>query len=121
MAKWCDVITLIAETDPQSITDNKGFYNAPTETGRVIYANKKSVGHTEFYQSAQAGILAEMKFDVRAADYSGESVVEYGGKRYAITRSYAQKNGDIIELTLSDLSQHTPDAEAEAAEESGAE
>lgn len=110
MARWCDTITLFAVSEPENLTDNKGFYNAPMESERVVFANKKSVGHTEFYQSAQAGIKAEIKFDVRAMDYHGETVVEYGGKRYSVLRDYATKNGDIVELTLSDLSQHTPDA-----------
>jgi hypothetical protein len=73
----------------------------------------KSVGSAEFYESAQAGMKAELKFVVRTADYRGEEIVEHGGKRYGVLRTYetasdgrrarGSVSGEFTELTVSDL------------------
>lgn len=120
MAKWSDILTLVTVTAPTEETDDCGFYAEPTETTREVFANKKSVGYSEFYKSAQAGYTTELKFDLHAADYGGETLVEYGGKRYKVLRTYESKNGDFVELTLTDLSERAEDAaEPETPEEGG--
>lgn len=122
MAKWSDILTLITITAPTEETDEQGFYAEPTETAREVFANKKSVGYSEFYKSASAGYAAELKFDLHTADYCGEKLVEYGGKRHKVLRTYESKNGDFVELTLTDLSERANNAtDPEVLEEGGGE
>ena len=103
MAKWSEVITLISITAPDVETDDHGFYLPSIEARREVYANKKSVGYSEFYKAAQAGMSAEAKITIRTSEYGGESYVEHGGKRYKVLRTYETANGEFTELTLTDL------------------
>ena len=120
MAKWSDILTLVTVTAPTDETDEQGFYTEPTETTREVFANKKSVGYSEFYKSDQAGYVTELKFDLHTVDYDGEKLVEYGGKRYKVLRTYGSKNGDFVELTLTDISERADNAaEPETPEEGG--
>jgi hypothetical protein len=114
--RWSEQITLIALTDPPDPVNEHGFDAPKLETAATVFANKKAVGYAEFYKASMAGITAEMKFDVRAADYEGQTVAEFppaGGKRYRIFRTYAHPDGEFIELTLSDM------PEAQKAREGG--
>lgn len=112
VAKWSDILTLIAVAVPTEETDDSGFYAEPTETKREVFANRKSVGYSEFYKSDLAGYSTELKFDVHSQEYAGEPFAEYGGKRYKILRTYDTKNGEFTELTLSDLSERAHTTEA---------
>ena len=105
MAKWSDVITLIAVTPPPEDTDNQGFYLPPTETRREVFASRRSVGVSEFYKAAQTGRVAEIKFTVRTDEYSAEDFIEYEGRRYKVLRTYETANGEFIELTPTDISE----------------
>lgn len=109
--RWGDQITLIALKAPDPPTNEHGFPNKHVEEQTTVFANRKSVGYSEFYKAAVAGIKAEMKFDVRAFEYSGQEIAEYpvsSGKRYRVLRTYDHTNGEFVELTLVDL----PEAEA---------
>ena len=104
---WIDEITLIAQVPPAEPVNENGFPNPAAETQRTVYGNKKSVGYAEFYKAAAAGYEAAMKFDVYAEEYAGERLAEYDGKRYKILRTYHDpRNIDMIELTLTDLSEN---------------
>lgn len=108
MAKWSDIITLIKTVPPTEATNENGFAQPPEdEPSRSIFCNKKSVGYSEFYRSQQAGYKAELKVDIYLQDYEGETLVEFEGKRYKVLRTYESKNGEFIELTLSDLSERS--------------
>jgi len=107
MAKWSDLITLIKTVPPTEVTNENGFAEEPIEQSRSIFCNKKSVGYSEFYKSQQAGYKAELKIDVYAQDYEEETLVEFEGKRYKVLRTYESRNGEFIELTLSDLSERS--------------
>lgn len=103
--QWSDELTLIATVPPDEPTNENGFPNPPAETKNVVFANKKSVGYAEFYKAQQAGYSVEIKFDVYAAEYHGEPFAEHEGKRYKVLRTYLSKNGETVELTLSDLTE----------------
>ena len=105
MPNWSDILTLISHTPPDERTNANGFANKPIEQSRSVFGNKLSVGQAEFYRAQTAGIKADLKFDVYTADYAGETVAEYDGKRYGIIRTYLAKSGEITELTLTDLTQ----------------
>lgn len=107
MAKWSDVITLIKTVPPTEATNENGFAQEPTEQSRSVFCNKKSVGYSEFYRSQQAGYKAELKVDIYLQDYQKEALVEFEGLRYKVLRTYESRNGEFIELTLSDLSERS--------------
>lgn len=111
MSKWSDMITLIEEPPTDIDTNENGFPLEETgeEPSRSVFCNEKSVGESEFYRSQQAGFKVEKKIEVRAIDYQGEKLAIHDGQRYKILRTYASKNGEFIELTLSDLSERSVD------------
>lgn len=67
-------------------------------TYRKVYANKKSVRQSEFYQGASAGLKPELVFEIRAVEFRNEEYVRFNGKMYTIVRMY--ENGENIELTV---------------------
>ena len=105
---YSDVINLIVVTQGK---DGDGF-PAEAETKFEVYANKKSVGRSEFYQSMQAGITATAVFETRVCDFEESTVtnsvkheatrVEHDGKKYNIIRTYSKDN-EMLEITCSDL------------------
>ena len=118
--RWSEQITLIALKEPNEAerTNEHGFPVEREETATTVFADKKSVGYSEFYKAEMAGHTAEMKFDVRAFEYSGETIAEYpvsSGKRYRILRTYLHSEGEMIELTLADF----PEVQSAAAEGGG--
>lgn len=121
--RWSEQITLARAAEPEERTNEHGFPVEREETATTVFADKKSVGYSEFYKAEMAGHAAEMKFDVRAFEYNGETIAEYpvlSGKRYRILRTYIHDEGELVELTLSSF----PEAQnaagsAEGAEEGG--
>ena len=101
--RWSEELTLIATNAPEERTDAQGFTSPSVEKAVTVYANKKSVGYNEFYKADQSGQYVRFKFDVHTEEYTGQRLAEYEGKRYYVLRTYEQGNGDITELTLSDL------------------
>ena len=114
---WRDQITLIALSETSERTNEHGFPIMKPETATTVFADKKSVGYSEFYKAEMAGYAAEIKFDVYALEYSGDTIAEYpvlSGKRYRILRPYIHDDGELVELTLSSF----PEAQ-NGAEEGG--
>jgi SPP1 family predicted phage head-tail adaptor len=101
-----DRLELIAllKVDGQTETDRAGFPIPPELSRAEVWARILSVGYSEFYRASQIGMTADVKAEVRACDYDGETIVEIAGKRYAVLRTYSSKTGEFVELTLSDLS-----------------
>ena len=97
-------------SEPSPRTNEHGFPARKPETATTVFADKKSVGYSEFYKAEMAGHVAEVKFDVYAMEYNGEMIAEYpvsSGKRYRVLRTYTHGNGEFTELTLVNL----PEAE----------
>lgn len=61
-----------------------------------VFANKKSVRQSEFYQSAATGMRPELMFEVWTDEYSGQPRIEFGSVPYTVIRTY-EKN-EITEL-----------------------
>lgn len=83
---------------------------SPTETGhpageknarRVVWANKKQAGASEYYKAAAIGKKITAVFEVFVEDYEGEMLVEYSGQLYDVERSY-QTKPDLVELSCTD-------------------
>lgn len=49
--RWGEQITLIALSDPSPSTNEHGFPVASIETATTVFADKKSVGFSEFYKA----------------------------------------------------------------------
>jgi hypothetical protein len=112
---WTDEIMLVsypADEDTQAALDSHGFPAVPDgEILTEVYADVKSVGFKEFYAAQQAGYTAEMKLGIYKAEYSGQRIVAIGDARFRVLRTYCDpKTPDLIELTLSDLSQQRSEA-----------
>ncbi len=104
---WDDEITLIALVPPAQAADSEGYALPMQEIATVVFANKKSVGYNEFFKARMAGYSEDMKLDVYTDEYGGQTLVEYGGKRYKVLRTYVdpKTGGELTELTLSDATQ----------------
>ena len=101
--RWGEQITLIALSDPSPSTNEHGFPVARIETATTVFADKKSVGFSEFYKAQQAGYTTELKFDVHSFEYEEQQIVEY---------PVSSGNGEFTELTLVNL----PEAEGSGAD-----
>ncbi|MDD3173360.1 MAG: phage head closure protein [Herbinix sp.] len=70
---------------------------------REVFANKKSVRQSEFYQASVAGLKPELVFEIRSYEYENDKKLRYpsgvNGKVYDIIRTYDR--GEITELTVS--------------------
>jgi SPP1 family predicted phage head-tail adaptor len=88
-----DVIYLAA------ITFSENALGDPIETltEKQVFANKKSIRQSEFYQAQATGLKPEIMFEIRVIDYSDEPRLKFDSKYYNIIRTYS-KNGEILEL-----------------------
>jgi len=86
-----------------AILPNDDDVEVETEVSRKvnIFANKKSVRQSEFYQASAQGINLVQMFEINSDDYEGEKKLEYNGAGYYISRTY-DKNGEVIQLICSD-------------------
>lgn len=78
------------------VLDENGIQR-PQESIRDVFAQVRSVTSSEFYEGGRNGLNPEFRFSVFFGDYEGERIVEYLGKRYAIYRTYQERN-DTLEL-----------------------
>lgn len=67
-------------------------------TESIFYCNEKSIGQSEFYQSASVGFKPEIKLETKLINLTEVTHVKYNDVIYKILRIY--KKEDIIELTL---------------------
>ena len=88
-----DTLKLISVTRTQ---DAYGVWRS-SESSKDVYCEVQSVTRSEFFDAGRNGLNPEFVFKIFFGDYDGEEIVEYGGKRYAIYRTYLAKN-DNLEL-----------------------
>lgn len=87
------VIKLISQT----LTTDELGYPIASETFYEIFAKRRSITQTEFFSAGKNGITPDFSFEVNDAEYHGQRLLEYEGKRYEIYRTY-QPNNDTVEL-----------------------
>jgi SPP1 family predicted phage head-tail adaptor len=90
---WRDVIDLVAETTSENELGD--IITVPTK--RQVFANKKSIRQSEFYQAQSTGLKPELMFEIRYMEYEGEKKIEYTNKLYSVIRTHT-KNDEVIEL-----------------------
>lgn len=79
-----DTIKLISVTT----TTNAMGDVIEARTERQIFASKKSIKQSEYYQAMSAGLKPEIAFVVHAFEYKGEVKLLYGTEEYKIIRTY---------------------------------
>lgn len=98
MARWSDEIELVPLVEgTNSVGDPVLVDGEP----RRVYANRRSVRQSEFYQAMQTGLRPELMFEIRSAEYQGEPKLRYGDTEYNIIRTYDK--GEIMELVCGGL------------------
>lgn len=90
-----DVIYLINMVDGEN---DLGDPVKIPKKGDYIFAEKKSIRQSEFYQAMTTGLKPELNFVIHTFEYNDESMLEYNGKTYKIIRTY-EKDNEFIELT----------------------
>ncbi len=74
--------------------DANGIRRPVKGEGREVFASVTSVSRSEFFQAGRAGFAPAFVFHVFAAEYDGESVIEYNDETYAVYRTYRKTDGD---------------------------
>jgi SPP1 family predicted phage head-tail adaptor len=95
---WRDVVELIDQTSSSNEYGDQVF----SETSTQVFANKKSVRQSEFYQAFAHGLKPELMFEVRSIEYSNQTSLRFNEKEYTIIRAYS-KNDEVTELVVSGL------------------
>jgi hypothetical protein len=93
-----EIIYLISNIE----TTNTSGDVIKTPTKREVFADRLSVGQSEFYQAAAKDLKPELKFDIQSIEYQDESFIEWKDKTYKIIRTY-NKGLDKLELTCSGI------------------
>ena len=71
----------------------------PVESETPVLCEELSVGRSEFYNAAQAGLKPEFVFRIHRFEYAEQKLVRYeDGARYRVLRAYATGTEEI-ELT----------------------
>jgi len=87
-----DSITLIARVLTGKDSRMKPIYE---ETSSEIICISEPVSRSEFFAAGQIGIDPEALIIVNPAEYSGEKIVEYHGKRMSIYRTYERSENEL--------------------------
>ena len=93
-----DVVKLISIT----YTENSIGDIIESKTVKEVFANKKSIRQSEFYQAQASGLKPEIMFEIREIDYLDEKILSYESKEYNIIRTYS-KDDELIELVCQGL------------------
>ena len=64
----------------------------------LFFCNVKSIGQSEFYQSASVGFKPEIKLEAKLLDLTDVTHIKYNNIIYKILRTY--KKEDIVEIIL---------------------
>lgn len=87
------VIRLVATT---TVKDEYGV-DRTVKTARDVFCKVRSASRAEFFDGGRNGLNPEYSFVMFAADYQGETIVEYEGKTYSVYRTY-RTDADYIEI-----------------------
>jgi SPP1 family predicted phage head-tail adaptor len=94
------IVNLISKA---TITKNEIGEAIYTEKSNQIFAKKKSVKQSEYFQAAAAGFKPEIVIEIYSFEYNNEEICEMEGKRFKIYRSYPISGTDRLELYLTDI------------------
>ena len=87
-----DTLILIAKT----YTVDELGQKVPQESAREVFARMDSISQSEFFEAGRIGLRPSYKAVLTfAEDYEGEEVAAYGGRRYAVYRTYKTASGQM--------------------------
>lgn len=66
-----------------------------TVVWKEIFAEKKSIKQSEFYQAQSVGIKPEITFVIHPSEYENELEVKYNDKIYKVIRTYQTDNENL--------------------------
>ena len=95
-----DSIILIARTITGKDSRMKPIYE---ETRSSVLCTEEPVSRSEFFAAGQIGIDPEAMVVINPAEYSGEKLTEFKGKRMTIYRKYERSENELelyLQLTL---------------------
>jgi SPP1 family predicted phage head-tail adaptor len=90
---WRDVVELGNATETETLGEVTSTY-----IWRTVFANKKGVRQSEFYQASATGLKPELVFVVRSEEYKNDERLKHNNKEYAIVRTYDK--GETTEITV---------------------
>lgn len=73
------------------------------EKRTTVFAEKKSVRQSEFFQAAAVGFKPEIMLEIYSFEYHGEELCELDGERFNIYRTFEKPKSDRLELYLTAL------------------
>lgn len=94
MSRWSDVIYF--DGPPTFIENAMGDTIEVPGDPVMVYANKKSVRQSEYYQAQSNGVMPELTFEVRIMEYNSQTFLTYNDKRYRVIRTF--EKGEDVEL-----------------------
>lgn len=92
MAMFKDVVKLVSIT----FEFDELAQQIEVKSERTVFANKKSVSQSEFFNAGQVGLKPQFVFQIRLSEYGGEGELIFNNKSYSIYRTY--EKGENIEL-----------------------
>jgi SPP1 family predicted phage head-tail adaptor len=94
--RFSDITFLIGDEANAILTKNEqgDIISAPIE--RMVFANKKSIRQSEFYQAQATGLKPELTFEIHVTEYADEESLVYKEKTYNIIRTF--EKGEKLEL-----------------------
>lgn len=72
-------------------TENEIGDSIIEKTSKEVFAEKKSIKQSEFYQAAAIGIRPELVFVIWEKEYLQEPIIEFENKEYKVIRTYVDK------------------------------
>jgi len=79
---------------------NENGFEISSETKEEIFADKKSVRSTEFYEAQKLGYKLSVMFVIRPYEYNGQEYIYYENNKYKVERTY-EKNTEQLEIICS--------------------
>lgn len=77
----------------------KDEYDDPVQEeirSEAVFARKKSIGQSEFYQAQTAGLKPELKFVIADhLDYNGQTYLIHDDMRYKILKTYQNEENEL--------------------------
>lgn len=67
------------------------------EIERKVFANEMSIGQSEYYNAASAGLRPSKMFEVYTFEYQGEAKLRHNGIKYRIIRT--ETRGEKTRIT----------------------
>ena len=85
-------ITLISKT---VTTDSIGQPIVTTSTKELLAQEINSITLNEFSAGKQNGLSPDIRFRISSFAYNGEEIVEYGGTKYEVYRTYQADDNSV--------------------------